>query len=376
MVAAVVSACVAITSLYFVLKSNNSLPKASVIFYASGATFFLLVGILIGRRSGLTPVSPSTTFEPAPQRQDVGNIKADGGNATASGGNVTQHLHFPVMPAILPATVPSPEGKIYPVDVEFAPWEGQRDKMYLTVTNKGPRQPFQAQCRILARRNDPNPPTLGIYDLQWQSGGMVLTLMPGQSGNLLIASADEDRAQDMEWITLEPAAGQQPIESHWVRGNKTHPEYDLEIKIIGQESNKPQSEYFTLRAGSSRALEMFRRSLKINKPHDNDEVGHRHLVEGSVGRLNASVQVWVHASGGRALLWYHQGKVTASGNAWSMNCWFGLENKNEGMFEIIAIADGNIESKNFEILPQTGIRSEIIRVRRTHYLFWLFPPSV
>ena len=51
---------------------------------------------------------------------------------------------------------------------------------------------------------------------------------------------------------------------------------------------------------------------------------------------------------------------------WSINCWFGIEDKNEGVFEIIAIADGNIESTNFETLPEEGIRSELVSVRRTH----------
>jgi hypothetical protein len=47
-VVAIISACLALVALYFVLKSNNSLPKASAILYVSGATFFLLVGVLIG----------------------------------------------------------------------------------------------------------------------------------------------------------------------------------------------------------------------------------------------------------------------------------------------------------------------------------------
>jgi hypothetical protein len=360
--AAVVSACVAIVSLYFVLKSNNSLPKASAVLYVSAAVFFLLLGVLIGRRlERASLVPPVATPAPEANIHDSGTATATGGGATVSGANVTQHLHFPVMPPALPATSQSSERKLEPVDVEFSPSEGQSDKMYLTITNRGPRQSFQAQCRILARRNDSNPPILRTYDLQWEYGGMALSLMPGQSGNLLIASADEDRATDMEWMKLEAAVGQQPTESRWLRGTKTRPEYDLEIKIIGQQSDRPQSHRFTLRAGSIRALEMFQRYVEITDPRNDDEVGYRHVVRGFAGPANASVQVWVHVSN----WWHHQGNVTAARNAWSLNCWFGRETEAQGVFEIIAIADGDIESKHFDRLPEAGVRSAIVKVRRT-----------
>lgn len=366
--AAVVSACVAIVALYFVLRSNSSLPKVSAVLYVSGAMFFLLLGVLIGKRSGIGLSGPSspTPASAEAKLQDSGNAAATGGSATITGGSVTQHLHFPNMPPAFSATSSFPESKSHPVDVEFTPWEGQNDKMYLTITNRGPRQSFQAQCRILARRYDPNPPALRTYDLQWEYGGMTLSLIPGQSGNLLIASAGENRDKGIEWMKLESAVGSQSTESQWVRGSKTLPEYDLDIKIIGHDSDKPQSDRFTVRAGSARALEMFPRHLKITEPRNNNEVGHRHVVSGFAGRTNAKVQVWVHASGGRSRLWYHQGNVVATGNEWSINCWFGIEDKNEGVFEIIAIADGNIESTNFETLPEEGIRSELVSVRRTH----------
>jgi predicted membrane channel-forming protein YqfA (hemolysin III family) len=53
----VISACVAIVALYFVLKSNNSLPRVSVVMYVSVGVFVLLIGIIIGRRLG--PALPS-----------------------------------------------------------------------------------------------------------------------------------------------------------------------------------------------------------------------------------------------------------------------------------------------------------------------------
>jgi hypothetical protein len=52
-VAASISACVALVALYFVLRSNNSLPKASVVLYISGAVSLLLIGAVFGRRSAL-----------------------------------------------------------------------------------------------------------------------------------------------------------------------------------------------------------------------------------------------------------------------------------------------------------------------------------
>ncbi len=355
--AAILSGCAALVSLYFVLKSNNSLPKASALLYVSAAVFVLAVGFLIGRRAGRAQSAISPVL-PEPRRGSA--VAATGGVATATGGSVTQHLHFPV---ILPASVVSQPlpNKAMPVDMEFVPWHGLGDKMYLTVTNRGPKQSFQAQCRILARRNDPNPSPLRTYDLGWEYGGMAYCLMPGQSGNLLIASAGEDRPAGMEWMRLEAAVGQQSVDSRWNRGEKALPEYDLEIKIIGHESDKPQSARFTVRAGSTRALEMFGMHLEITDPRNDSEVGHRHVVRGLVGGTDAKVQVWVHASN----LWHHQGNATATDSVWSLNCWFGREDTPGGVFQIMAVADGNIENKNFEIMPEGGVRSGIVTVRRT-----------
>ncbi len=47
---------------------------------------------------------------------------------------------------------------------------------------------------------------------------------------------------------------------------KSLPEYDVEITIIGQQSNQPQSERFTVRAGKSRALEMLKSGLAVTTP--------------------------------------------------------------------------------------------------------------
>jgi len=152
---------------------------------------------------------------------------------------------------------PEPEER-RPVHVEFAPWEGQFEKMFLSITNRGTAQIFHAQCRILTRRNDPNPQHLMTLDLQWQYGGEGKHLVRGQAGNLLIASAGEDKPRGMEWMKIEGALGHHGPESRWVWSDKKRPEYDLEITILGDKSDQPQSERFTLRAGSSRALEMFK----------------------------------------------------------------------------------------------------------------------
>jgi hypothetical protein len=55
-VSAVLSLCIASIAIYFVLKSNHSLPKTSAILYVSGGMFLLLIGALIGRRSALRSV--------------------------------------------------------------------------------------------------------------------------------------------------------------------------------------------------------------------------------------------------------------------------------------------------------------------------------
>jgi hypothetical protein len=160
--------------------------------------------------------------------------------------------------------------KLPPVMVDFAPWEGQSDRMYLTVTNRGHEQLFEAQCRVIERRNDPNPTPLRTFDLQWESGTRALHLRSGQSGNLHIASVGKGPATNTEWMRLEAAPvgqhGQQGPESRWTTPAKSLPEYDVGITIIGQQSNQQQSEVFTVRAGNSRALEMFKRGLAVATP--------------------------------------------------------------------------------------------------------------
>jgi TIR domain len=143
-----------------------------------------------------------------------------------------------------------------PVKVEFDPFSGQFEKMFLTVTNRGAKQVFYAQCRVIERRNDPNPQHRMTFDLRWQHGGKEKYLAPGEAGNLLVASTGEDKSRGMEWMKLEGTSGPQAPESRWAWSEKKRPEYDLEITVLGNKSDQPQAERFTLRAGSTRALEM------------------------------------------------------------------------------------------------------------------------
>ncbi|MFY9644620.1 MAG: hypothetical protein WAK29_05535 [Terriglobales bacterium] len=292
------------------------------------------------------------------QVKDSGNS-----NAMATGGSITQHLHFPpVSTAPPPVTIqPHPQREFLPVDVELVPWEGPSEKMYLIVTNRGARQPFQAQCRVLGRRNDPNPEQKMMFDLNWQYGGArAISLATGESANLLIASAGEDKQRGMEWMKLESASGQQAPESRWPWSEKRKPEYDLEIVVLGDKSDRPQSERFTLRAGSESALEMFRRYVRIDSPVNESEVGQREYVaKGSVGIPRAIVQLFVHAGG----QWHSQGNAVVKGQSWEGRCWFGDNDSVSGDFKVVAVADGDIPDGKYKELPGRGCHSPEMKVR-------------
>jgi len=154
------------------------------------------------------------------------------------------------------APAPAPKREPLPLKVEFEPSMHQSEKLYLAVKNVAVKQMFRAQCRVVERRNDPNPQPRMTFDLTWQHGGRDKYLQKGESGNLLIASAGADRFSDMEWMKLE---GTNAPDSHWPRSEKQRPEYDLEITVFGLDSDETQMESFTLKAGAARALEMHKR---------------------------------------------------------------------------------------------------------------------
>lgn len=153
-------------------------------------------------------------------------------------------------------------------NIEFIPSSGQAEERYLAVKNLGASEGFIAQCRIIARRNDPNPPQLGSHDLQWENGAMLNTLLTGQTGNLYIAAAKHE--QGMDSLQLVSAGERHNLSaSRWNHGDKL-PEYEIEVTVIGNRSNKSQSEKFVVRAGTNIAIEMFKLSevsIETNPPN-------------------------------------------------------------------------------------------------------------
>jgi hypothetical protein len=64
-IAAVVSACVALVTVYFVLKTNHALPKTTVVMYVAVVVFVFSIGLILGRRSGSAPMSTEAKTPPA-----------------------------------------------------------------------------------------------------------------------------------------------------------------------------------------------------------------------------------------------------------------------------------------------------------------------
>jgi hypothetical protein len=87
------------------------------------------------------------------------------------------------------------------VNVELTPSQGQSERQCLEVINKGAKQKFHAQCRILERRNDPNPQRRIVLDLNWWNRSeQRIVLGNGESCNLLIAEAGDMSDKD-GWVT-------------------------------------------------------------------------------------------------------------------------------------------------------------------------------
>lgn len=162
----------------------------------------------------------------------------------------------------------------------------------------------------------------------------------------------------MEWMKLE-APGHHGPESKWGSDEKKRPEYDLEIVVLGDKSDQPQSERFTLRAGSTCALEMYRRYVRIDSPVNQAVVNQRKCrVQGSVGIPHSRVQLFVYVGG----QWHQNGDATVRGNSWEGICWFGDKDATRGEYRIRAIADGDLEPIKYKELPNNGVRSEDISV--------------
>jgi len=73
-------------------------------------------------------------------------------------------------------------------EVSFTSSSGPANTLRLSVTNRGPKETFWAQCRILATRNNPNKRS-GSYTLRWvESATDKHVLATSRTGNLLIAN--------------------------------------------------------------------------------------------------------------------------------------------------------------------------------------------
>lgn len=156
---------------------------------------------------------------------------------------------------------------VTPLDVNLLPSSGPSNKMLLTVTNNSNVQKFHAQCAILGRRNDPNILFQKPYDLPWEDHSYRhATIVRGESRNLLIATADENRQRQTAEVSLiERQAGGTKRTVEWSRWDRSKigPEYDLEVAVFGEVDATPYREQFTLKCGgTSCALEMTRLGQK------------------------------------------------------------------------------------------------------------------
>jgi hypothetical protein len=105
---------------------------------------------------------------------------------------------------------------------------------------------------------------------------------------------------------------------------------------------------------------------QILTPLNHWEVGLRRTVAGTVHSPDSRVQVLVLAGDGRWYLQGPRGQARVDGLMWSVECQFGNAELGVGSnYQIIAITNGNIRDTQMSALPNEGLRSEIVRVRRT-----------
>jgi hypothetical protein len=299
------------------------------------------------------------TTEALPSKAEAKIENSGNSSSTATGNSLVVHLPPPFPPM---THLPSPQEESFPVNVEFLPQQGQSDKMFLAITNRGHKQFFEAQCRVIAVRNTSH--ILRTYNLKWESDSAAHELKTGEAGNLWVASADEDRTANLEWMKLETSApSHELLRCQWASGAQSLPEFDLDIRVLGRQSNHPQTEYFTLRAGTHHALEMYKRECQILWPSDGAEVGYKNTVSGTVGPPNAKVQLWVYAGG----QWHNNGFAAVSGYKWKKECCFGnRDTPLDVTYSVIAVANGTIQGdKQSAILSSSGTCSDKITVRRT-----------
>jgi len=322
-------------------------------------TIVIVIDIWRKQRETAEREKTNGATEALPSKAEARIENSGNSSSTATGNSLVVHLP----PSFPPIThLPFPQEESFPVNVEFLPQQGQSDKMFLAVTNRGHKQIFEAQCRVITVRN--TSLMLRTYNLKWESGSATCELKTGEAGNLWVASADEDRTANLEWIKLETSAPSHELSRcQWTSGAQSLPEFDLDIRVLGQQSNQPQTEYFTLRAGTHRALEMYKRECQILWPSDGAEVGYKNTVSGTVGPPNAKVQLWVYAGG----QWHNNGFATVNGSKWKKECCFGNpDTPLGGPYPVVAVANGTIQGdKQSTILSNSGTCSDKITVRRT-----------
>lgn len=119
------------------------------------------------------------------------------------------------------------------------------------------------------------------------------------------------------------------------------------------------------RSGQPKVKETSREipSIEILSPFDNDEVGFHEVVRGRVFPPDSHLQVLVFAGDQK---WYPQPPVNVKGSTWSVKCQFGnLDTSSGGLYKIAAVSGDDLDQQMwYSDLPTTGVRSNIIRVKR------------
>lgn len=124
-------------------------------------------------------------------------------------------------------------------------------RVLIVVRNSGPLYNFRAECAIVARRNDPNPPQLGSYPLGWFGhDGRSVPIPAGGTESLFIARSDHEHIGGffMRRLELPMFGSPEPYEwSSWTTEESRRPEYDLEVSVFREGRREPSRKRFTLR---------------------------------------------------------------------------------------------------------------------------------
>jgi hypothetical protein len=194
-----------------------------------------------------------------------------------------KHLHGPeifvlallVLTLFVVLVVHLPELFHPRLKVRLTPINGPSQVQLLAVQNLGTPVTLRAQCRLIDRRNDPNPLHRAMFRLGWDGPQKrAVKLRRGGSCNLVVARASEIKGRQIEgrppeedmylmqiWgLSAQGDEGEEKESSRWYYGNEL-PETDLEITIVG-ENHTPYVECFTVKPGNNSASEM----LAISSP--------------------------------------------------------------------------------------------------------------